>query len=132
MYLYLNRNYNIQQTADVKLTGKPESQYGIAIANAGDLNKDGCEDIALGSPYEGNGVIYIHMGHRKEGLIAKPDQIIKSEALPITMSTFGYSLSGGMDLDENGYPDLLVGAYESVSIAEIGTPISHFLRSIHK
>jgi len=29
------------------------------------------------------------------------------------MRTFGWSLSGGMDLDNNGYPDLLVGAYQS-------------------
>ena len=26
--------------------------------------------------------------------------------------TFGYSLSGGLDLDQNEYPDLLVGAYD--------------------
>lgn len=32
------------------------------------------------------------------------------------VSTLGYSLSGGMDLDENGYPDLLIGAYESDSV----------------
>lgn len=25
----------------------------------------------------------------------------------------GYSLSGGLDMDDNGYPDLLIGAYES-------------------
>lgn len=29
------------------------------------------------------------------------------------LKTFGYSLSGGLDMDNNGYPDLLVGAYES-------------------
>jgi len=29
--------------------------------------------------------------------------------------TFGYSLSGGVDLDGNSYPDLLVGAYESAA-----------------
>lgn len=29
------------------------------------------------------------------------------------ISTFGWSLSGGMDMDDNLYPDLLVGAYLS-------------------
>lgn len=54
------------------------------------------------------------MGDRKTGLKMKPDQVIKAESLPIVMKTFGYSLSGGIDLDANGYPDLLVGAYEQV------------------
>lgn len=116
VYLYLNYNHTLRSTYDVRLTGKPESQYGIAIANAGDMNKDGCEDIAIGSPYEGEGVVYIHMGHRVNGLNAKPDQIIRSEDLPRVLRTFGHSLSGGVDLDGNGYPDLLVGAYENVSI----------------
>ena len=31
----------------------------------------------------------------------------------IFQRTFGWSLSAGMDLDNNNYPDLLVGAYES-------------------
>ena len=29
------------------------------------------------------------------------------------LSTFGYSLAGGMDMDDNTYPDLVVGAYKS-------------------
>lgn len=29
------------------------------------------------------------------------------------LRTIGYSLSGGLDMDDNGYPDLLTGAYES-------------------
>ena len=35
------------------------------------------------------------------------------QAFVTPLKTFGSSLSGGMDLDENGYPDLVVGAYES-------------------
>ena len=31
------------------------------------------------------------------------------------MHTFGWSVSGGMDLDNNNYPDVLVGAYESAN-----------------
>ena len=29
------------------------------------------------------------------------------------LTTFGYSLNGGLDMDRNGYPDLVVGAYDS-------------------
>lgn len=117
IYLYLNKNHSINTTHDVKLTGKPESQFGISIANAGDLNRDGCEDIAVGAPYEDFGVVYIYMGRRIEGLINTPDQRIQAADLPVKLRTFGYSLSGGMDLDSNGYPDLLVGAYDSYSVA---------------
>lgn len=131
VYLYLNSKRSLPQQYNTKLIGKPESQFGIAIANTGDLNKDGCEDIAIGSPYEGNGVVYIHMGDRSNGLKSKPDQIIKAESLPNVMRTFGYSLSGGIDLDSNGYPDLLIGAYENSSVALIRTkPIIDIKTSI--
>ncbi|XP_011558846.3 integrin alpha-PS1 [Plutella xylostella] len=121
VYLYINEDHHLSQTYSLKLTGKPESQFGISIANAGDLNKDGCEDVAIGSPYEGNGVVYIHLGNRKTGLSPKADQVIAAESLPRVLKTFGYSLSGGVDLDANGYPDLLVGAYENSSVALVRT-----------
>ena len=40
------------------------------------------------------------------------------------LSTFGYSLSGGFDLDGNSYPDLLVGAFGSDQVLLLrGKPI---------
>lgn len=46
-----------------------------------------------------------------------PVQVIHSENTPAPLRTFGYSLSGGIDMDLNGYPDLLVGAYEEDAVA---------------
>ena len=97
----------------VKLTGKPESRFGFALSNLGDLNKDGYADIAIGAPYEDNrGAVYIYFGS-KMGVTLKPAQILYPEP---KIRTLGYSLSGGIDMDLNGYPDLLVGAFESDSV----------------
>jgi hypothetical protein len=72
-------------------------------------------DIAVGAPYdgpEGRGAVYIYHGSDK-GIMEKPSQVIQAEDVVSALSTFGFSVSGGMDLDENEYPDLVVGAYEA-------------------
>ncbi|GAB6030530.1 hypothetical protein CHUAL_007394 [Chamberlinius hualienensis] len=119
IYIYMNAQLQAiykdlnENTQPIRMTGKPESRYGFAITNLKDLNKDGFEDLAVGAPYENRGVIYIYLGSA-EGIKKEPSQIILSENIPgLPIQTFGYSLSGGMDIDHNGYPDLLVGAYES-------------------
>ena len=40
----------------------------------GDLNKDGYDDIAVGAPYEGNGVVYVFLGS-ENGIIHEPAQV---------------------------------------------------------
>uniref|UniRef100_A0A646QFY9 Integrin alpha-PS1 n=1 Tax=Hemiscolopendra marginata TaxID=943146 RepID=A0A646QFY9_9MYRI len=117
IYVYINSERGINtKTVPVKITGKADSRFGFAIANCSDLNKDNYEDIAVGAPYEGNGVVYIYLGS-KTGINTVPSQIIKAEDIHgKIISSFGHSLSGGMDLDNNGYPDLLVGAYESDTV----------------
>lgn len=99
-----------------KLVGREESRFGFALANLGDLNKDGYQDLAIGAPYDGHGTVYIYLGS-KNGIITTPSQIIHSDDTPIKLRTFGYSLSGGIDMDGNGYPDLLVGAYDNDAVA---------------
>lgn len=114
VYVYINANYNLPLQASERLTGQPESQFGLAIANMGDINKDGCDDIAIGAPYEGDGVVYIYLGS-KAGLSQKPSQIIAARDIGRNLNTFGSSLSGGVDLDGNSYPDLVVGSYNSAA-----------------
>ncbi|XP_023158758.1 integrin alpha-PS2 isoform X2 [Ceratitis capitata] len=95
-----------------------KGRFGLALTTLGDINRDGFGDFAVGAPYdgpEGRGVVYIFHGSAN-GPLLKPSQIIKSEDIvegaPYPR-TFGFSLSGGLDMDGNTYPDLAVGAYAS-------------------
>ncbi|OQR78610.1 integrin alpha-PS2-like [Tropilaelaps mercedesae] len=98
------------------LEGKvANGRFGFAVAAIGDINKDGFKDVAVGAPYAGeSGLVYIFHGG-KDGVSAEASQIFGPADFHRgnQLSTFGFSLSGGLDLDRNGYPDLLVGAYKS-------------------
>ncbi|KAH8009256.1 hypothetical protein HPB51_013910 [Rhipicephalus microplus] len=72
-------------------------------------------DFAVGAPYAGTdsrGAVYIFLGNPR-GRLSAPSQVIMAEEVTWDLNTFGFSLSGGLDLDGNEYPDLLVGAYDS-------------------
>lgn len=59
-------------------------------------------DLAVGSPYEKSGAVYIYLGSDK-GIRMKASQVIYGSDVGNHLSTFGYSLSAGIDLDKNGY-----------------------------
>ncbi|OQR73543.1 integrin alpha-PS1-like [Tropilaelaps mercedesae] len=119
VYVYINEGpprYIHQDMKPLKLVGlKEESRFGFAVAGLGDVDRDGYSDVAVGAPYEDQGAVYIYLGS-KDGLSVKPSQIIRGSDIKRThtiSTTFGYSLSGGVDLDNNKYPDLIVGAYNA-------------------
>lgn len=95
-----------------------KSRFGLSVASIGDINLDKYGDFAVGAPYDGPneaGAVYIFHGS-KDGVREKYSQVIYSEDVsPFgrPLKTFGFSLSGGMDLDKNDYPDMVVGAYLS-------------------
>ncbi|KFM66138.1 Integrin alpha-PS1, partial [Stegodyphus mimosarum] len=134
VYIYMNSPEGIKETDEpIKITGKPESRFGFAIENAGDLNRDGYPDLVIGAPYEeGGGTVYIYSGSMN-GIIKTPSQIIRAEDVPKVgnLQTFGYSLDGGIDIDGNGYPDLLVGSYESnVAVLLRSRPVLDIVTSV--
>lgn len=122
VYVYQNDNYRLPLLPTTTLTGKHESHFGLAVANLGDMNKDECDDLAVGAPYEDDGVVYIYLGSR-QGLSAVPSQVIRVSDLglkpPRSLSTFGSSLAGGIDVDGNTYNDLVVGAYGSATVVTL-------------
>uniref|UniRef100_A0A3B4XS13 Integrin alpha-IIb-like n=1 Tax=Seriola lalandi dorsalis TaxID=1841481 RepID=A0A3B4XS13_SERLL len=87
-------------------------RFGSTLAILGDLDMDGYHDVAVGAPWSGvggRGQVFIYLGNRN-GLSATPSQVIDSP-LPSSRTAFGFTLRGGADIDKNGYPDLLVGAW---------------------
>ncbi|OXB56643.1 hypothetical protein ASZ78_003934 [Callipepla squamata] len=100
------------------LTGtEPYGRFAAAIAPLGDLDHDGCDDVAVGAPFggaEGRGAVLIFRGHR-DGIGAVPSQRLRC-AFP-GAAAFGSALRGGADIDGNGHPDLLVGAYGVSKVA---------------
>ncbi|XP_074117202.1 integrin alpha-IIb isoform X2 [Sminthopsis crassicaudata] len=91
--------------------------FGSAIAPLGDLDQDGYNDIAVGAPFggpNGQGRVFIFQG-QDEGLSPRPSQVLDS---PFHQgSGFGFALRGATDIDANGYPDLLVGAFGANRVA---------------
>lgn len=101
--------------------------FGTAITSLGDTNKDGFNDVAVGAPYDGpkeRGAVYIFLGS-KDGLVTEPAQVINAEDVADPgLDSFGWSLSGGIDMDGNTYNDLLVGAYKSDRVVLLkGRPV---------
>ncbi|KAF8357198.1 ina-1, partial [Pristionchus pacificus] len=99
------------------------SQFGISIAKLGNLDGDlgGFQDFAVGAPFanEGAGVVYIYHGAaNRETFSIKPVQTISASSLSLSgLRAFGFSLSGAVDVDSNGYPDLAVGVALSDTVA---------------
>ncbi|XP_048754417.2 integrin alpha-6-like isoform X2 [Ostrea edulis] len=109
-----------------------EARFGQSLSGARDLNLDGFPDLAVGAPYDnsGLGAVYIYHGSAN-GIIPKYVQKITAAEFDPDMRAFGYSLSGGLDLDQNGYPDVSVGSYESNKVILLRTrPIVHLTPNI--
>ena len=118
IYIYMNtkeHGIHAQHSQVFKIIGKKsEGRFGFSMSHAGDLNNDGFDDVVIGAPYDENGKIFVYLGSKDFGQPEKPDQILKSEDLPVMgIKTFGYSLGGGYDLDLNNHSDIVVGAFAS-------------------
>ncbi|XP_070769684.1 integrin alpha-6-like [Enoplosus armatus] len=127
-YIYINnKGKNWEEIVPTQLLGHKESMFGLAVENIGDVNQDGYGDIAVGAPYDGSGRVYLYYGS-SEGINKKAAQVLSSGSKTVTL--FGYSLSGNLDMDNNQYPDLAVGSlsdsvfvYRSRPVVNVGSSL---------
>ncbi|KAG9272282.1 integrin alpha-6-like isoform X1 [Astyanax mexicanus] len=125
VYVYVNPKNskdwdNIQPTV---LHGSEASMFGLAVASIGDVNHDGYNDFAVGAPYDIlDGAVYIYLGTAGDVSKQQP-QVLYGEQQNVKL--FGYSLSGNMDIDGNGYPDLAVGSLSNNVVVFRAKPVVH-------
>ncbi|XP_033840322.1 integrin alpha-3b [Periophthalmus magnuspinnatus] len=129
VYIYMNENGSFQKTPKLVLTGPAASGFGFALAALGDINQDGFQDFAVGAPFYETGQVYVWTGS-KQGISEKPSQVIEGKSIGAGFTTFGYSINGGMDMDENSYPDILVGSLDDHIALLRSRPVIHLTKDI--
>ncbi|KAM9336229.1 integrin alpha-3b [Symphorus nematophorus] len=128
VYVFMNENGSFQKTATVVLKGPSASGFGFALAAIGDINQDGFQDFAVGAPFHNTGKVYIWMGSKK-GISQEPSQVIEGKSVGNGgFQSFGYSLNGGMDMDDNSYPDILVGSLDDRLALLRARPVIHLTK----
>uniref|UniRef100_A0A3Q3VQM3 Uncharacterized protein n=1 Tax=Mola mola TaxID=94237 RepID=A0A3Q3VQM3_MOLML len=128
VYIFLNENGSFQKTATMVLRGPSSSAFGFAVAAIGDVNQDGFQDFAVGAPFRDTGRVYIWMGSKK-GISQEPSQVIEGKSVGNGgFQTFGYSINGGMDMDDNSYPDILVGSLDDSMVLLRARPVIHLTK----
>jgi Ca2+-binding RTX toxin-like protein len=91
-------------------TPQAGAEFGIAVAGAGDVNSDGRPDLLVGAPRQnvgGNirqGQAFVFNGADGSLLLTLDNPTPQTDAL------FGGAVAGAGDVNDDGSPDLLVGA----------------------
>ncbi|KAJ8004344.1 hypothetical protein DPEC_G00158200 [Dallia pectoralis] len=124
VHIYMNQGQANMKALEFTLAGKDSyaARFGESITSLGDIDDDGYPDVVVGAPQEDDlrGAIYLYNG-RKTGLEQEYSQRIPASALGDDLKMFGQSVSGGIDVDANGYPDVAVGAFLSASAVVLRT-----------
>lgn len=112
IYVYYGSASGLSSTADVIINGdQAQARIGIDVADAGDVNNDGYDDVVVGaylydSALVDEGAVFVFHGSAT-GLSSVASTILTSGQ---SYAWFGKSVSTAGDIDGDGYDDIIVGA----------------------
>ncbi|KAM7541664.1 hypothetical protein Aperf_G00000027885 [Anoplocephala perfoliata] len=134
VYIFWNQRRRLPSTlaysnSDSQILKPPptlsfKSGFGSAIIALGDIDHDGVDGmsstIGLDLSLPTNSLALLKQYDSNSQF--NTSDILNATELPGSLKSFGFSLSsGGLDLDANGYPDLVVGAPDSDEIVVFRT-----------
>ncbi|XP_018358282.1 PREDICTED: integrin alpha-PS3-like isoform X1 [Trachymyrmex cornetzi] len=121
IHIYLGSSKKEFEAATILKGAREDAQFGYAVA-VGDVDGDDFCDIIVSAPWEESGAIYIYNGDTslKDKVRPTMSQRITMQSFShnpstkgMNIQTFGFSISEPIDIDNNGYADIAVGAYKS-------------------
>lgn len=115
VYVYKNNDkWSFFEYARITIENDVTGRFGTSLGKIGDINLDGFNDLAVGAPFEGDGAVYIYLGS-SSGLKTTPSQKIVPIKRDIKSNNFmfGHTISRGVDIDQNEYNDVAIGAPEA-------------------
>ena len=104
---------SMDSLVDVELTGETNNSFfGYSVSSAGDVNGDGVDDILVGAFGSNNstGKAYIFFGGSSINNTA--DIVLTGES---NNNNFGFSVSTAGDVNNDGFDDVIIGAYQYIS-----------------
>ncbi|XP_038848369.1 integrin alpha-9-like [Salvelinus namaycush] len=111
--VYLSKGNGVMEEAGL-LNGDNaySAHFGECITAIGDIDDDGYQDVAIGAPKEDDygGAVYIYHGDAT-GIVTKYSMRVSGQSINPALQMFGQSISGNVDMDRNGYPDITIGAF---------------------
>jgi MYXO-CTERM domain-containing protein len=122
-YVYYGSTSGIDSASEHKLTASDadaSDAFGFVTAGVGDLDNDGFDDIMIGAPYDEDaalygGSAYVYYGSTSGIDSSSEDKLTASDAE--SSDYFGWAVSGAGDTNDDGYTDLVIGAYKEDSAA---------------